>query len=267
MNTIKYANKTALWIIIINLVVAVICSFLPVMVGELATCLILSIFALIRAKKGQIDIPIGPPRLKVTFLCVAITVTGFPIALFLNYLGSRLTLGGAATGQMPYAFWQAILVSALFPAIVEEITFRGLLQGAFMKESAAYSILFSSLFFALIHSNISAVLYAFFYGCIFALIRLVTGNLAYTMIMHVTFNTINICLAYLCPNLNLSNGWIIALGVIIGLLFCLMLGLFIYHNDIHFNEEKRPIRDIVTAEGVVALGICFFIMITFTILR
>ena len=267
MSNIKYANKTALWIIIINLAITVSCSFFPLVVGELTASLITSLIALYIAKQGQIKIPVARPKMKATLLCISIAITGFPIALFLNYLGTRLSGSGAAISENPYTLWQAILVMAIFPAIAEEITFRGLLQGAFMKESVGYSILFSSLYFAVIHSNISAALYAFFYGCLFAIIRIATGNLAYTMIMHVTFNTINICLAYLCPNLNLSNGWIIALGVIIGLLFCLMLGLFIYHNDIHFNEEKRPIRDIVTAEGVVALGICFFIMITFTILR
>ena len=34
-----------------------------------------------------------------------------------------------------------------------------------------------------------------------------------------------------------------------------------------WGEEKRPIRDIVTAEGVIASGICFFMIITFTIMR
>lgn len=115
--------------------------------------------------------------------------------------------------------------------LAEEITFRGLLQGAYMRESVAYSILLSSIYFAIIHMNISAVLYAFFCGCIFALIRIATNNLIYPMIMHSTFNIINVCLYY-SKGFSLSNIWVIVLGVLIGLLFCIILGCFIHHNNV-----------------------------------
>lgn len=267
MSNIKYANKTALWIIIINLAITVSCSFFPLVVGELTASLITSLIALYIAKQGQIKIPVARPKMKATLLCISIAITGFPIALFLNYLGTRLSGSGAAISENPYTLWQAIFVMAIFPAIAEEITFRGLLQGAFMKESVAYSVLFSSLYFAVIHSNISAALYAFFYGCLFAIIRIATENLIYTMIMHVSFNLLNVCLAYLGTDISLSSGWMIALSVFISLIFFIILGCFLYHNNISFNESKRPIKSIITTEGVVALGICFFIMITFTILR
>ncbi len=258
---IKSANRIALQIIIINLTMAVICFFLPSFVKEVCICITTLIYALIKANKGQIEIPVSRPRFKVSMICIAITVTGFPIALFLNYLGS--CLGGAASGsELSYSLWQAILIIGIFPAITEEVTFRGLLQGAWMKESVAYSILLSSIYFAVIHTNISAVLYAFFYGCLFALIRIVTSNLAYTMIMHSVFNIINVCLYY-CKGFNLSDKWIIALGVLTGLLFCIILGCFIHYNNIRFTECKRPVKDFITYEGVIALGICFFLIITY----
>lgn len=264
MSHIKSANKIALQLIVINLVVAVICSFLPSFIGEVSICLITSIYAVIKANKEQIEIPLSRPRFKVILICIAITVTGFPIAFFLNYLGS--CLGGAASGsELSYSLWQAILIIGIFPAITEEVTFRGLLQGAWMKESVAYSILLSSVYFAVIHTNISAVLYAFFYGCLFALIRIVTSNLAYTMIMHSVFNITNVCLYYY-KGFSLSDKWMIALGVLTGLLFCIILGCFIHYNNIRFTERKRPVKDFITYEGVIALGICFSLIIMFTLL-
>ena len=142
--------------------------------------------------------------------------------MFLNYLGFRL--GGAASGtELSYNLWQAVLVIGILPAIAEEVVFRGLLQGAYMKESVFYSILFSSLYFSVVHMNISAVMYAFFYGCLFALVRIVTNNLVYTMIMHSLFNIINVCLYY-CKGFSFSDAWIIALSVLVGMLFCIILG-------------------------------------------
>lgn len=79
------------------------------------------------------------------------------------------------------------------------------------------------------HFSISAMMYAFFYGCIFGLVRVLTNNLVYTIIMHMGFNIINLGLVYIIDdgltvsgNSALAISGTIAVGVL-STLACIVL--------------------------------------------
>ena len=44
--------------------------------------------------------------------------------------------------------------------------------------------------------SFGSMLYGFLLGCIFVYVRIVTGNILYSMMMHCTFNTVNVLLSY-----------------------------------------------------------------------
>lgn len=57
-----------------------------------------------------------------------------------------------------------------------------------IKYGEGCTIVLSGLLFGLFHMNFNQFFYAFFLGCFFAFIYVKTGNLKYTIILHMTIN-------------------------------------------------------------------------------
>lgn len=82
-----------------------------------------------------------------------------------------------------------ILSSLVLAPIFEETIFRGvLLRGLLTRYSPLFSILVSSLLFALIHINISQILPALLLGLLFGLIFVKTHSLIFTGFLHFVAN-------------------------------------------------------------------------------
>lgn len=113
------------------------------------------------------------------FIDIIIKVMG--ILITISALASLLSSAGADSSEdiAKYPVWLAIIAFAIVPAVVEEYVFRGLILGAYMKVDARAAVVISSLFFAMLHFSLGSILYGFFYGCVFALIRIATGNMMY----------------------------------------------------------------------------------------
>lgn len=81
-----------------------------------------------------------------------------------------------------------ILAYALLPAICEEVVYRGILCAEYEKGGVARSIVFSSIFFALLHFNPINILTYLFSGAILALVLYATRSLFASMITHLLYN-------------------------------------------------------------------------------
>jgi membrane protease YdiL (CAAX protease family) len=87
---------------------------------------------------------------------------------------------------------------SLLPGFSEEIIFRGIIQGTYGKSrKAAKAILFSSLFFMLMHGDISSFTYTFAAGVILGLVYYVTGSLWAAVIYHTVNNFIGVAANYI----------------------------------------------------------------------
>lgn len=81
----------------------------------------------------------------------------------------------------------ALQVVILAP-IVEELVFRKLLVDRMYPYGEKGAILVSALFFGLFHGNFSQFFYAFMLGIILSFVYLRTGNILYTIAIHMTIN-------------------------------------------------------------------------------
>lgn len=81
----------------------------------------------------------------------------------------------------------ALQVVVLAP-IVEELVFRKLLVDRMYPYGEKAAILISALFFGLFHGNFSQFFYAFMLGIILSFVYLRTGNILYTIAIHMTIN-------------------------------------------------------------------------------
>lgn len=94
-----------------------------------------------------------------------------------------------------------LLLMAVTPAIVEEVTYRGILYNTYKENNTWKAILFSALMFGAIHMNFNQFFYAAFLGIVMALILEATNSIISTMLMHFVFNGTSVILVYLLPKI------------------------------------------------------------------
>ena len=232
--------------------------------AQMAIYFMTFLFALFLAgkHKSELAIPIGKPKAKTLLTVAGMTVCGIPVAMLLNALAGLFSTSGADTVEdvAKYPLWLAITAFAIVPAIVEEYVFRGVVLGEYLKIETGAAVLISSIFFALLHFSLGSVLYGFFFGCVFALVRIATGNLTYTVIMHLIFNSINVLLSYASPEK--MTEWAVVAYMIVGIVGFIVICLaFFTKNGVELAEKSSLKRyRLITKEGYVTMGICIVIM-------
>jgi membrane protease YdiL (CAAX protease family) len=81
-----------------------------------------------------------------------------------------------------------LLATALVPAVVEELLFRGILTRAFLGRSNLLAILVPSLMFGLFHTEPTQAAGTFVLGVGFGIARLYTDSIITSMVCHLAYN-------------------------------------------------------------------------------
>ena len=266
---VKLANITFLFCIIFEVVGIMTILFFGTVGAEMAIYFMTFLFSLFlwRKHKDEISIPISVRKLEPTKLLQlsAITVCGIPIALLLNYFAGVLSNAGAESVEdvNTYPILLSVIIFAIVPAVVEEFVFRGVILGAYSKVDVRMGVIISSLFFALLHFLFGSVLYGFFFGLLFAVIRIATDNLIYTMIMHCLFNLINVLLSYM--KLGEVPGTLIVVTFTMAIMLFITLIVVFFRNNVidirvSYSEGKYKPWKLITKEGYITMAVCISVM-------
>lgn len=86
--------------------------------------------------------------------------------------------------------WLTAIYTVLLAPIFEELLFRKILCDRVIKYGQGAAVLLSGLLFGLFHGNFNQFFYAFFLGSFFAFIYVKTGNIKYTIGLHMMVNFI-----------------------------------------------------------------------------
>ena len=124
--------------------------------------------------------------LLILFTLFMVPTISFINALSMMFVRNHMAeqLGSMNTNPL----WLNLILIALIPAIVEEMTFRGLLYCGYRDSTIKRAVFASALLFGLFHMNINQFCYAAFMAVIFALLYEATGSIFATMTVHFTFN-------------------------------------------------------------------------------
>ena len=125
--------------------------------------------------------------LPVVFPCILFTLSLSSLSsLFMNLAGfSRVE-------AVDDNLLVAILLSAVLPAILEEVAFRYLPMRFIGKRAPRLSVILSALMFALVHHSFFSYLYAFGAGVVFMLIDLMCDSVIPSVIIHFCNNLLAI---------------------------------------------------------------------------
>lgn len=127
--------------------------------------------------------------------------------------------------------------SAIIPALVEELLFRGAICKALKVYGKGTAIVASAFMFAFMHANIEQLLYTFVAGLFLAWIYLETENLLYPILLHFINNGISVVLDIINEHCEPSVYNAVSFASDMLILGFLALGLVVYLVKILKGEK------------------------------
>jgi membrane protease YdiL (CAAX protease family) len=122
-----------------------------------------------------------------------------------------------------YGFLFSVLSVAVFPALLEEFLFRGVILGSLSKFGKSFAIFTSAVLFGLIHGNLVQIPFAFLVGLFLGFAVVKSGSIWTGFLIHFTNNFISVCLDYLQK---LIGEQIIGILYYVIICFAICLGFF-----------------------------------------
>lgn len=117
-------------------------------------------------------------------------ITNFLIAVISSLFPSLNGQHISASSTDLYTVILLTLSMAAAPAIFEEIAYRGFAVSALKKNGYVYSIIISSVIFGMLHSDMSTAIFAAVSGMIFAVIRIRSGRIIFSVTVHFLNNAL-----------------------------------------------------------------------------
>ena len=145
-----------------------------------------------------------PISLKNVVAIVILSITMQPLLQVINALTtifSENTLSPVIASFLDAPFWQLILTVAVLPAFLEEIIFRGIFNKEYEKCPFWFGVIFSGIFFGMMHLTITQLFYAIIAGAIMSILVKVTGSIWSSILCHFILNGTQITLAYISSNI------------------------------------------------------------------
>ena len=172
--------------------------------------------------------------IKLFMMCYAAMVVGNIVSnIFLNFMN----MGGnnyVSDAIMNSSMTEVILFAVILGPIAEEFVYRKLIidRLSFMGEKTA--VFMSAFIFAFMHENFYQFFYAFFVGFIFASIYVKTGEIKYTVAMHIIINFMGSVAVILVNSMN----FIIQLLYLTGIFIITAGGIFYLFRFIAINRLR-----------------------------
>ena len=184
------------------------------------------VFAAVRSRRKEMEIgAVGSPLEVGNFapfggwLCAALVmVVTLAAGILSDYITSIMPpmpewLEEALKSLTSGTFWVNFICVSIFAPIFEEWLCRGMVLRGLLNRGVkpVWAILFSAVFFGLIHMNIWQMVPAIILGLIFGYVYWKTRSLKLTMLMHFTNNTLALILSHI-DSLKDAESWVQVLG-------------------------------------------------------
>lgn len=145
-----------------------------------------------------------PISLKNFFAIIFLSFTMQPLLQFINALTISVTeqneIAPVINIYLESSYWKLFLAVAVFPAVLEEIVFRGIFVKEYEDCPFWFGAIFSGVFFGIMHLTVTQVFYAAVAGVIMAALVKVTGSIWAGVLSHFVLNGTQITMAYFSKN-------------------------------------------------------------------
>lgn len=213
-------------------------------------------------KKGKTNHVFSKPKTNKIFIYILIAIASFlslyPIVVCFDSLLIKL---GVTPSTIPYElntknFIISIFSLVIFPAVCEELLFRGIIFNGLKKHGKIFSITITALMFTIFHMSISQTIYPILMGLLLTVIMYKENNIYYCIAVHLINNFLSLSLSYFGINLIFNHWTYILLAVLLVLVFISVVMYFIIKN--HKTEEKQPLNKTEKILLFSSIGIMLF---------
>ena len=150
-------------------------------------------------------------------------------------------------------YFISIISLVLFPAVCEELLFRGLIFKGLKQNGKIFSITLSSLAFSIFHMSIFQTIYPILFGLLLGIIMYKENNIIYTITMHMINNFLSLTFMFLKIDFFI-NHWLFFVVAL------LLLATFIYALVYIIKTTKETNKQSITKTEIISLTISFTIM-------
>ncbi len=223
----------------------------------------------------------GPKDWKKALLIIPIGLGGCMLA---NYISSALitilegfgiysTYNTLEDPQNAFDVIALFLATAIMPALIEEISLRGILMTPMRKYGNAFAILASSYIFGIFHGDAAQISFAFICGLFFGYAVVVTGSIWPAVIIHALNNSLSCISSVLVTYVSEDAGNIFYYACTIGFILLGALALYFYlkkYKDEDFalikvDNKNEPISfgkkfaKFVTSPAIIIMTVLYLI--------
>ena len=175
--------------------------WLRAIVGEIMISIPILVFLYMGSRQFVPMIRINPVKIRVILFAVLIEICLMPVMGLCNVITQSFTENtvmtsiGSMMGETPYGLM--VIAMCFVPALVEEITFRGIVFSAFKRSGRPLAAgMMTGLCFALLHGNINQFAYAFIVGVAMCIVVDASDSILTSFGMHFITNTITVTSLY-----------------------------------------------------------------------
>ena len=123
------------------------------------------------------------------FLALAVMISGCALLNFaMQSLFGEDVLTSASYAGVAESGIYAVLAFCILPAIAEEFLFRGILLAEYESVSVPFAVCISSLFFGMLHLNLSRLPAYVFSGIVLAMVAYAARSVLASMLLHILHN-------------------------------------------------------------------------------
>lgn len=278
MNTPKNANFFMFLLLIFlvfiaNIVMAVALKIFPSIttveniwifqtIGAVISFLVpMFLYMWIKKIKFKDVVPLKPLSLKNFFIIVFMSFTFQPILQLIGAFTNIFFTDQISDIMYVFAslsYPKALFVSAVVPAITEELTFRGIILSGYKKTSILTGCLISSFYFGIMHLTLTQVFYAIVAGILFAYVVKITKSIYASIIMHFIFNGTQITIAHILTKIMpeqmqpLENTKLVPVDLIAPIMqTVIMLPLLILSVYLFIKVNKTEIQNLKNEDDLI----------------
>ncbi len=223
----------------------------------------------------EVIFPFNKPNTEFTLLSVTHTVSiGFilnlaimVIMLLFGLIGVNFKLGRPIFyHNIPSILLNALFIG-IFPAIFEEMLFRGVILQSLRQYSNNIAVFVSALAFALCHNNFPQAIFAFGMGIIFAVLTIRSGSLIPSMIAHFIYNFSGELISNISNNfINLSSIMLLNIFIYLSMSLFAVFSYKLFKNKFgsvywYPNLKEQPITNFQFKEMFTSIPFIMIIVV------
>ncbi|MBR1988258.1 MAG: CPBP family intramembrane metalloprotease, partial [Clostridia bacterium] len=156
-------------------------------------------------------------------------------------------------------YFLSLIAMVLFPAICEELLFRGLIFKGMKQHGKNLSITLSAIAFSIFHMSIFQTIYPLLFGLLLGIIMYKENNIFYTITMHFINNFLSLTFMFLGIDFFVNHWLFFVLAI-------LLFSLFLFGLIKLIKSTKETSKEILNKSHIVYLTISFAIMIVLWII-